>query len=799
MVKVEEILMYDEKELISELLEEDIKKSINMIENKIEKDFILGIHKDFVKYVQASIKDLSNTYPIKIDSFLDSFHIGSYIKTGGNLLQLITLIKKHKKVYKERFIKYACDNEVTIKLLLINDNFFDEVELAVCKLCEEIKESDIKFKALTEITSASVFMHEGDCFTYANKATEELTGYTAEELKNMKFWQIMHPESICKLKATWLEYKNGNLRTSQRYELKIITKQGKEKWIDVNIGSIMLYGKRIILGIGVNISIRKKMQEDLTASEEQLRTLINAMPDIVCFKDKDGRWLETNNFTIDLFELDKDNYKGKRESEFIIKDNFYREPFEACAQSDIQAMKEGKIVHCEEYVPRRDGTTKVFDIIKVPLYYEDGSSRGITVLGRDITERKGVEWRLRQSEERYRKLVELSPYGIFVGNKGEIIFANEAGAKLVGAQSFKDIINKNVYDFVSFDKHDLEMVSSMMQNSEGDEEIKFVEGKFTRKIDSEVIDVEISATEFSLKNNDDVLIIVRDISERKRTEELKKVVEENSRLLNEAMAYDKLKTEFFANISHELRTPLNVVLSTMQLLELIVKEDSIHENKNKIERYVGITKQNCNRLVRLVNNLIDITKIDAGFFQLNCQNEDIVRVVEDITLSVAEYIENKGVSLQFDTDVEEKVIACDSQIIERIMLNLLSNAVKFTEVMGNIWVNIHDRGETITISVKDTGIGVYEEKQKLIFERFVQVDKSLSRNCEGSGIGLSLVKSLVEMHGGKIGLISESGKGSEFIVELPCARLEQENLDSSIFSSVSNIERINVEFSDIYM
>ena len=795
MVKVEEVLMYDEKELISILLGEDIRKNIN----KLEKNFILGIHKDFNKYVQASMKELSNTFPIKIDNLLDVFHIGSYIKTGGNLLQLITLIKKHKNVYKDRFVQYGYDMEVKVKLLLICDNYFDEVELIVCKLWERIEESDIKFKTLTEITSASIFMHEGECYTYANKATEELTGYTAEELKNMKFWDIMHPDSISKLKANWLAYKNGNLMTPQRYELKIVTKQGKEKWIDVNIGSIMLYGRRIILGIGVNISIRKKMQEDLTASEEQLRTLINAMPDIVCFKDKDGSWLETNNFTIDLFELDKDNYKGKSEREFNIEDDFYREPFDACAQSDIEAMQQGRIVHCEEYVPRRDGTTKVFDIIKVPLYYEDGSSRGITVLGRDITERKGVEWRLRQSEERYRKLVELSPYGIYVGNKGKIIFVNEAGAKLIGAKNCEEVINKNMYEFISFENHDLEMVSNMMHNSGGYEEIKFLEGKFTRKIDGETIHVEISATEFSLKSNDDILIIVRDISERKRAEELKQEVEENTRLLNEAMAYDKLKTEFFANISHELRTPLNVILSTMQLLELIVKEDSIHENKNKIERYIGITKQNCNRLVRLVNNLIDITKIDAGFFQLNFQNEDIVRVVEDITLSVAEYIENKGITLQFDTDVEEKVIACDPQIIERIMLNLLSNAVKFTEVMGNIWVNIHDKGETITISVKDTGIGIYEDKQNLIFERFVQVDKSLSRNHEGSGIGLSLVKSLVEMQGGEVFLISESGKGSEFIVELPCARMDQGNLDSSIYSSVSNIERINVEFSDIYM
>jgi len=680
MTMVEEIIDVGNETLTYELLNEELIEKINRIYNNYEKDYVLALHKDYVlalhkdffDYMESSLEDLNKACKVKIDNFLEVFHIKSFIKNGGEIRHLITLLKKHKKVYKQYLInKTFCYDEFT-KLIMIIDNFFDEVELLICELWQSIEESDIKFKTLTEITSASVFMHDGECFTYANKATEELTGYTAEELKIKKFWDIVHPDFRELLKNNGQVRKTGEVLEPSRYEVKIITKQGKEKWIDINVGSIMLYRKRMILGIGSNISIGKKMQEELAASEEQMRTLINSMSDLVCFKDEKGRWLEANNFTINLFELDKNNYKGKKESEFGIKDNFYDESFKACQKSDREAIEAKKIIHCEEYVPQRDGTCKIFDVVKVPLYHEDGSNRGITVLGRDI-------------------------------------------------------------------------------------------------------------------------------SERKRTEELTKEVEEHTRLLNEAMAYDKLKTEFFANISHELRTPLNVILSTMQLFDLIVNEDSIVENENKIKRYINMTKQNCNRLLRLVNNLIDITKIDAGFFQLNYQNEDIVRIVEDITLSVAEYIENKGITLQFDTDVEEKVIGCDSQIIERIILNLLSNAVKFTEVDGNIGVNIHDKGETVLISVKDTGIGIHEEKQNLIFERFVQVDKSLSRNQEGSGIGLSLVKSLVEMHNGRIWVMSKYGKGSEFIVELPAKRLEQENLDSSVFSIITNKERVNVEFSDIYM
>ncbi|MCY6369107.1 ATP-binding protein [Clostridium ganghwense] len=282
--------------------------------------------------------------------------------------------------------------------------------------------------------------------------------------------------------------------------------------------------------------------------------------------------------------------------------------------------------------------------------------------------------------------------------------------------------------------------------------------------------------------------------------QLEKKVEERTKSLNETMKYEELRTEFFANISHELRTPLNVIFGGHQMLELLIKNNMPMEKGDKIERYLATMKQNCYRLVRLINNLIDITKIDAGYFQVSLKNRNIVDIVEAITLSVVEYIENNGVNLIFDTDVEEKFIACDPDKIERIVLNLLSNALKFTNAGGNILVNMCDKGDKIVISVKDDGIGIPEEKQKTIFERFVQVDKSLSRNREGSGIGLSIVKSLIEMHGGRINLISEWGKGSEFIIELPNRTVEEDRDHSSNHSYLASnkIERIKIEFSDIY-
>ncbi len=279
-----------------------------------------------------------------------------------------------------------------------------------------------------------------------------------------------------------------------------------------------------------------------------------------------------------------------------------------------------------------------------------------------------------------------------------------------------------------------------------------------------------------------------------------KLIKENKRLLEETIEYDRLKTEFFSNISHELKTPLNIIFSTTQLLPLYIKNDNENFESTKINKHINIMKQNCYRLLRLVNNLIDITKIDSGFVELNLQNKNIVEIIENITLSTVEYAESKSRTIIFDTNVEEKIMAFDPEQMERIILNLISNAVKFTKPNDKIEVRIYDGLDNIIISVEDTGIGIPKEKQEMIFERFRQVDGLLHRRHEGSGIGLSLSKSLIEMHGGKISVKSECGKGTEFIIELPVKTITEEE-DIHIvndFSEQTNIEKIHIEFSDIY-
>ncbi|GLC32577.1 sensor histidine kinase [Clostridium omnivorum] len=282
---------------------------------------------------------------------------------------------------------------------------------------------------------------------------------------------------------------------------------------------------------------------------------------------------------------------------------------------------------------------------------------------------------------------------------------------------------------------------------------------------------------------------------------LENEVSRTNLLLEESKRANELMTQQFSILSHELKTPLNIIFSSLQLLESCYKASSLVPETGMFLKYSNIMKQNCYRLTRLINNIVDMNKIELGFSSLNLKNSNIIEVIENITLSVVEHASLKNISIVFDTDVEEKIISCDSEKIERIMLNLLSNAIKFTEAGGSVIVSICDKNDYILISVKDSGIGIPEDMLEKIFDTFTQVDGSLTRNTEGSGIGLSIVKSFTEMHGGEVTAKSQLGKGSDFIIKMPVNNIENEsNTDNQEDSSLNdNEEKVNMEFSDVYL
>lgn len=317
-------------------------------------------------------------------------------------------------------------------------------------------------------------------------------------------------------------------------------------------------------------------------------------------------------------------------------------------------------------------------------------------------------------------------------------------------------------------------------------------------------------TEKNIRAAAEVLYIVANALSKIGYEELKlknssrlleHEVSKTNLLLEESKKINELMIQQLSILSHELKTPLNIIFSSVQLLESCYKNNPLMTRADIFLKYSNIMRNNCYRLTRLINNIVDMSKIELGFFSLRLKNNNIIKIIEDITLSIVEYASLKNISIIFDTEIEEKIISCDSEKIERIMLNLLSNAIKFTEAGGNISVTIYDGSEYILISVKDNGIGIPENMLEKIFDTFTQVDGSLRRNAEGSGIGLSIVKSLVEMHGGGVNVISQLGIGSEFIIKMPINIIEYEvNADNQEESNLNNyVENVKIEFSDIYL
>ncbi|MGL4990169.1 MAG: ATP-binding protein [Sarcina sp.] len=257
------------------------------------------------------------------------------------------------------------------------------------------------------------------------------------------------------------------------------------------------------------------------------------------------------------------------------------------------------------------------------------------------------------------------------------------------------------------------------------------------------------------------------------------------------------KKDSFANLSHELRTPIHIIYSSLQLLNSQKLTESCSDFKKSFDKYEPAIRVNSLRLLKLINDIIDVNKLDNECISYNKEICNIVELVENVSNSVLPYMKTKNIEFIFDTTEEERYIECDHEKIERVFLNLLSNAVKFTPESGTIKIFINFTSDWISISVKDSGIGISEDYIGKIFDRYVQ-DENLKSKSKGSGIGLSLVKSFVELHDGKMELNSKLGSGSEFIVHLKNIS-DEENLKRMLEYSGEELflGDISVEFSNV--
>lgn len=651
----------------------------------------------------------------------------------------------------------------------------------------KLLENDDIYENLIECSTDSIIIHDGFKIVFANQTAErafDLGGY--KNLSGKELMDFVHPN------FRYMVRKHiGSLDKFGKYapltEITLITADGRMIPAQVTMVKIMYKRKPLYMSIIKNIPEQKIIEKELKRSDERYRKIIEFSQDAI-FVIYNGRIAIANEKAVNLTGMPTDDILGESITEVLqFHPSINGIPYKSIEQILEQ---EAEVSLFEQKLTCDNGIIVEVEITAAPFPYKGGSA--FLLIIHDISYRKKAEEEITLKA----KLLDSVTDAIRLHDlEGNIIYINEAACKIYGYT--KDEAHKlNVREL--FPPEDVPFYSTAVLNEVIKRGDYIYEGMHMRK-DKTIFPVEVHASVIDTGVKKLIASVSHDISERKRAEEQKRSIEDNLKQLNDTLEYEKLKTEFFSNISHELRTPLNVILGTVQLIEFYYKKGLLESREDGFGRHIQGMKKNCYRLLRLLNNLIDISKIDAGYIKPNFTNCDIVSIVEDITQSVVEYAEINSITLLFDTKIEEKYIACDPDKIERIVLNLLSNAIKFTKPNGRIKVKLSFKNNKVLISVQDNGIGIPKDKLDDIFERFHQVDSSLNRNYEGSGIGLSLVKCLIEMHKGSIMVKSEWGKGSEFIVEIP-SNLEPhtENVHTDTNIRKCHEEVVNIELSDIY-
>ena len=654
----------------------------------------------------------------------------------------------------------------------------------------ENKENESIFRQIvTQANDVIAFADTQGKVTYVNNKVTEMLGYKIEEIIGKSILDFGLKEDV---ETNIKKLENQKLGISEKFEIRLVSKDGNQVWGLISATSLYDKSGNYNGSIFIIIDITgQKEIKDLKEGEQLYKTLFENIDDAFAIiepiydnsnKVYDIKYKKVNDLYNKQLGFKGDDIIGKTAREAFPNVGSYS------FDKYDKIINTGKSVHFKQY---NKDTNMWYGGVAFP--YNKGH---IGVLFNDISERirheneliKEKEELTRKAEDKYYKLFNTMNEGFCIV---EVIFDNDNKA------SDLKYIEINPAFMAQLGLKGIEVQGKTSRELKFNTEDYWYEVYSKVALTGEPVQFINEAKEFNgfyivnafkIGEPEDryIAVLFNDITEEVMA---KKQMEKTI----------QIQEEVFVNVSHELKTPLSVIYSANQLMEMYFKNKSLDENRDKIFDSINIIKQNCYRFMKLINNIIDSSKVKAGFLKLQLSNENIVSVVEGIVESVSEYIKRKSIDIIFDTNTEEKIIVCDVNKIERIMLNLISNAVKFSNTGSSIYVNVLDKDDTVEISVRDTGIGIDKENLYKIFNRFHQVDKSLSRNAEGTGIGLDLVKSFVEMHGGKISVDSEVGKGTIFIIELPSRTIDEDEVAKDKINTIdSKIEIINIEFSDIY-
>jgi PAS domain S-box-containing protein len=508
------------------------------------------------------------------------------------------------------------------------------------------------------------------------------------------------------------------------------------------------------------LELNRTLEERVQQRTAEVQDLYDSAPTGYHSLDVEGKVVMMNQTELNWLGYTREEMIGRRILELftMASQDTFKKTWPAFKQ-------QGFLRDLELEMIRKDGSVLPILVNATAIYNEDHQfvmSRSTLF---DNTERKKAEQALRESEETYRALFETSNDAIFwMDLDNNYIRVNPRSLELLGFDSSSELLGRKASDFVEPSEL-VDSINRMRQLVNGESPATY-ERTFLRR-DGTTIQGEIALSLICDDKGNPKLVqsVVRDITRRKQAEEALRLA--NAELEQAARAKD----DFLANMSHELRTPLNAILGLSQSLG----EQLIGSLNQRQLSSVQTIESSGRHLLELINDILDLSKIEAGNMTLNVMPVAVSPVCDASMLFIKEAAHRKQIQLTTKIDLAVEWIAADERRLKQMLVNLLNNAVKFTPAGG--WIALDVAGDAangiVRFSVRDTGIGIATQDMTRLFKPFVQLDGGLARHYEGTGLGLSLVARMAEMHGGSVAVESELGKGSQFTIALPWSEAMQ--------------------------